>query len=211
MTQPELIPPLPSPAPLLKAMIPSDAQCRSWWHKHGMMEHIKRHSQLVADIATELARLAVHTHPECITDPDPGDWVQTVRAAGLLHDLGKTYTIHHGGSHSLLGATWAMSLTGNPRIAQGIIHHVHWPGALDPGAAFLPLAIVYSDKRVMHDSVVSLEQRFADLLERYGHTEHSRAAIAHTFEQGRELETILSTFLGEDLHAYCSHRRWMVG
>ncbi|GAB1410690.1 HDIG domain-containing protein [Desulfovibrionales bacterium] len=210
MTQHELVPPLSSPRSLATAPIPSDKQCATWWHRHGMLEHIKRHSQCVADIATALARCAVRSHPELTGAMPVDDWVQTIRVAGLLHDLGKTYTIQHGGSHSLLGASWVMTLTGNPHIAQGIIHHVHWPGALDPEAVFLPLAIVYSDKRVMHDTIVSLEQRFSDLLDRYGHTERSRAAITHTFEQARELETILSTFLGEDLHAYCTHCRRLV-
>jgi len=179
--------------------IPTDAQCRMWWDKYAMFDHIKLHSQKVADVATALALLATARNR---AGTNATAFVQSVRAAGLLHDLGKTYSIQHGGNHSQLGAAWVMELTGNPALAQGVIHHVHWPGELDPNIFFLPLAIIYADKRVMHDRLVDLDERFADLYARYGHTERSRDLIAVSHAQGKELERILSTFLGENLHAY---------
>jgi hypothetical protein len=36
----------------------------------------------------------------------------------------------------------------------------------------------YADKRVLHDRVVSLGERFADLMVRYGRTPEARARIA---------------------------------
>jgi len=146
--------------------IPSEDQCRAWWDNHGMLPHIKEHSLLVAGVATTLAELAAARGlgiPEGLT---AAEFVRSVRAAGLLHDLGKTYSIHHGGNHSQIGAAWTLELTGNPRIAQGVMHHVHWPGALDLGRHFLPLAIIYGDKRVKHDTIVDIDERFADLFER---------------------------------------------
>jgi hypothetical protein len=193
-----------------RGRIPADDECRGWWSAYGMLDHIKDHSELVAGVATTLAELAAQQglgNPDGLT---PADFVQSVRAAGLLHDLGKTYSIEHGGNHSQLGATWVMDLIRNPRIAQGVVHHVHWPGPLDLHRHFLPLAIIYADKRVKHDTIVGLEERFADLFDRYGHTERSREWITRSFNQGRELEHLLSTFLGEDIHEYPFDRRRLV-
>ncbi len=193
-----------------RGRIPSDDECRKWWNLYGMLDHIKDHSELVADVSTTLAVLAAR---QGLGDPDglgQDDFVQSVRAAGLLHDLGKTYSIRHGGNHSQIGAAWVMDLIRSPRIAQGVVHHVYWPGPLDLDRHFLPLAIIYADKRVKHDAIVGMEERFADLFERYGQTERSREWITRSFNQGRELERLLSTFLGEDIHEYPFDRRGMV-
>lgn len=191
-------------------LIPSDGECRAWWDEHGMYEHIKTHSELVAGVATALAEMAADRG---LGNPDGlprDDFVQTVRAAGLLHDLGKTWTIVHGGNHSQLGAAWVMERTGNPRIAQGVVHHVHWPGELDAHQFFLPLAVIYADKRVKHDRVVSISERFEDLYARYGHSERSRALIRRSHDQGKELELLFSTILGEEIHEYPFDRRRLV-
>jgi len=190
--------------------IPSEDQCRAWWGSHGMLPHIMRHSLLVAGVATTLAELAAALGlgiPEGLT---ADEFVRSVRAAGLLHDLGKTYSIHHGGNHSQIGAAWSLELTGNPRIAQGVMHHVHWPGALDLDRHFLPLAVIYGDKRVKHDAIVDIDERFADLFERYGHSDRSREWIRRSHAQSRELEHLLCTYLGEDIHAYPFDRRRLV-
>ena len=39
-------------------------------------------------------------------------WWRQPAAAGLLHDLAKTYCIRHGGSHAQLGAAWVLEATG---------------------------------------------------------------------------------------------------
>jgi len=191
-------------------LIPSDDECRGWWEQFGMLEHIRDHSALVADVATTLAELAVRRAVGIPADTGAEDFVRSVRAAGLLHDLGKTYSIRHGGNHSQVGAAWVMELIRNPRIAQGVVHHVYWPGALDLEQHFLPLAVIYADKRVKHDKLVGIDERFVDLFERYGKNERSRAWIQRSYDQGRELEQLFSTTLGEDIHAYPFDRRRLV-
>ena len=190
--------------------IPTDAECRAWWKTYGMLDHIKTHSELVADVATTLAVLAADRGLGNPCGLSRKDFIQSVRAAGLLHDLGKTYSITHSGNHSQLGAAWVMELIRNPHIAQGVIHHVYWPGPLDLEKHLLPLAVIYGDKRVKHDAIVGMEERFADLLDRYGHTERSREWITRAHNQGREIEHLFSTFLGEDIHAYPFDSRRMV-
>lgn len=183
---PDPIPARGHPAP------PTDAECFVLWDKLDMLPHIRKHSLTVAGVATRLALLA--TGRGLAVD------VQLVRASSLLHDIAKTYTIRYGGNHSQLGGAWMQEATGNPCLAMGIVHHVHWPWAIDVVNHFLPMAIIYSDKRVMHERVVSLEERFEDLFTRYGATPAIRSRMHESMQQARDLETALSQTLGVDLH-----------
>lgn len=185
-----------------RGCIPSDKDCLIWWDEFAMLTHIRDHSTCVGHVAETLARLAVRRGKRPSPALSEEDFIQSVRAAGLLHDLGKTWTIEHGGDHSQIGAAWVMDLTGNPTIAQSVMHHVHWPGALDLNEYFLPLAVLYADKRVKHDTFVGIEERFADLMDRYGKTERSRKWIQRTYVQSQELENRLNVFLGEDICAF---------
>jgi hypothetical protein len=127
-----------------------------------------------------------------------------VLASGLLHDLGKTYTIAHGGSHAQLGAAWVMRETRNAPIAQSVMFHVHWPWEerMDDDSLFLVLSIVYADKRVRHDAYVSLDERFADLIDRYGVDAFTRSRIELSLQQGKRIEAALSRRLEVHLHEH---------
>jgi len=173
---------------------PSDAFCFALWERFEMLPHIQAHSLAVGQVATALALYA--------KDAGFAVNVQLVRASGLLHDIAKTYTIRHGGNHGQLGGAWMQEITGNARLAMGIVHHVHWPWALDLKAFFLPLAIIYSDKRVRHDAVVTLDERYEDLYSRYGTTPLARERIMDSRRQGDVLETMLSQLLGINLHEH---------
>lgn len=191
----------PFAAPCL-GQVPTDLECLNLWDKYAMLDHIRTHSSLVADVATTLAEMA--------RDRGMDLNVQAVRAAGLLHDLGKTYTVQFGGNHSQLGSSWVMQATRNPAIAQGVMHHVHWPGPLDLDAHFLPLAIIYADKRVKHQGLVSLEDRFTDLVDRYGVDQDLISRIHRSYQQGKDLEELLNTRLEVDLNAHPFDRRRLV-
>ena len=176
------------------AMVPDDAQCMALWDKYGMLEHIRAHSLMVADLATAMARRAVECgHELC---------VPSVRASALLHDIAKTYTITHGGSHAQLGASWVVAETGNRELARGVMMHVHWPWPLPENVCTLPFFVIYADKRIKHDQCVTLQERFEDLLVRYGTTDSSRASICESYRQGQHLERAFSAQLRLDLHAH---------
>ena len=172
--------------------IPDDATCFSWWERFDMMDHIKAHSLQVAAVATDLAEQAVAAGHDAS--------VSAVRASALLHDIAKTYTIRHGGNHAQIGGAWTAALTKNPVIAQGVMHHVHWPFTRDLDRDLLPLLVCYSDKRVRHNEVVTLNERFDDLIERYGHTEYIRDRIRENLADSLELEQQLERYLKADLH-----------
>lgn len=184
---------LPSPASNFGS-VPSTKDCISLWDKYQMLSNIRLHSQLVAQIASTVALLFYKQNDSLE--------VQSVRAAALLHDLGKSYTILYGGNHCQLGASWVIENTGNPAIAQGVFHHIHWPGPLKIDKYLLPLSIIYADKRVKHDKIVSLNERFQDLINRYGVNQKIITSIKKSFQQAREIESLFSNKLHIDLSSY---------
>ena len=173
--------------------VPDDARCRELWEQTGMLDNVAGHSLMVADVASCLARRA----KELGMDVD----VPTVRASAMLHDIAKTYCIRHGGNHSQLGGAWTMEMTGNPAIALGVTHHVYWPFALDLDRYFTPLAVLYADKRVNHDRIVSIETRFEDLVKRYGIPLGLQDKILVTKNQALDLEQLINDTLEVDLNA----------
>lgn len=182
----------PDADPPAVSFVPTDKECLELWDAYGMLPNVRSHSHLVACVATALA--------EGAREKGLSVDVAAVRAAALLHDLAKTYTIRHGGNHCQLGGAWVQELTGNAALAQGVVYHVSWPGALDIRAHFLPLTLIYSDKRVKHNQIVTLEARFDDLLVRYGKTDYIRSRIRKSFHQAEAIERALAATLGMDLH-----------
>jgi hypothetical protein len=167
-----------------------------------MPDHIREHSRKVAVVATQVAELARARGMDVCVD--------TVRASALLHDLAKIYCVKNGGNHSQLGGAWVMALTGDPLLAQGVIHHVYWPFELDLVRYFTPMVVLYGDKRVAHDRIVPIESRFGDLVERYGKTEEIRQRIHSTNRQAKEIEDALSQLLEVDLNAHDFDSRRLV-
>lgn len=173
--------------------IPTKMDCYRLWEKYRMLEHIGRHSQTVADFAVSLAQRAVDlglaTH----------DLVPLTQAAGLLHDIAKSYSVQYGGSHAQIGASWVISSTGHRRIAQAVFYHVEWYWQLPQNIAKSVLApiffVIYADKRTKHDQIVTLDERCDDLLIRYGKTPESRAAIERGRRHVLTIERLLSTQL----------------
>lgn len=182
--------------------VPSREDCFRYWKQQAMFPQIQQHSLVVASVSMQIAEMA----------RDKGLAVNSraVEAAALLHDLAKTYSIQYGGSHSQIGGAWVLRLTGNLAIAQAVIHHVQWPGEIHLGKHLLPLIVLYVDKRVRHDCLVSLKDRFADLFERYGNTEQRRRNMQKSLQQTQLIESQLSQELEVKLDAYPFDRRRLV-
>ena len=170
--------------------VPDEAQCVRLWDKYGMMPHIREHCRAVASVALEIVRRA---EERGVLPEGRGLSVPYVLAGGLLHDLAKTYTIRHGGSHAQLGAAWVRDETGNPALAQAVLWHVSWPwqdGLLDDAADpfRLPVIIAYADKRVRHTEFVTLDERFEDLMVRYGIDDERKARITGYLNRTKSVE-----------------------
>ncbi len=167
-----------------------------------MPEHIRRHSEAVARVARDIATYAI--------ERELSVHMGALYASALLHDIAKIYTVQHGGDHAQLGAAWCMQELENPYIAQGIMHHVWWPWEVVLDTYFLPIVILYADKRVCHDRIVTLTERYDDLLVRYGVTEASRRYILRSMKQAKAIECALSARLEIDFDAYSFDSRWLV-
>ena len=179
----------------MQGLVPDDVGCTRLWDKYEMLDNIRAHSNVVANVATRLAQRA-HDLGMPVN-------VEAVRASALLHDLAKTHCILHGGSHAELGASWVVQETGNYELARGVFHHVYWPWKLPVEDAArmcsLPFFILYADKRAKHDTFVSLESRFEDLIVRYGKTEEHKKSIRASYLQAKAIEEALARHLEMEL------------
>jgi len=158
-----------------------------------VLPHVARHSLRVARFAQAMAARAAEL--------GKGDVRGLSLAAGMLHDIAKSYTLRYGGSHAQLGASWVMTHTGNPLLAQAVLHHIWWPWPFPENLTSPVFFVLYADKRVMHDQVVNLETRYRDLLERYGTTPAAREAIAAGNAHAEKLERVMSAYLEIELYA----------
>ena len=178
--------------------VPDERQCAQLWDKYEVPPHIRDHCRAVAGVAVEITARAVERGVIPAGRPLS---VPLARAAGLLHDIAKNYTILHGGSHAQLGAAWVREETGNPLIAQAVLFHVEWPwsgGDMDDvrDPMRLPVIVAYADKRVRHSEVVSIRERFDDLLVRYGISADKEETIARNYAHVQAVEQAIFDRVG---------------
>jgi len=126
--------------------------------KFEMPEHIQRHSLLVAEVALFLA--AQLNRNSSSLDP------QLIEAAALLHDVGKMPSLKTGENHALLGAQMLEGIVA-PAVIRIVEEHIYLDSSQIAGPISESLIVNYSDKRVKHDQVVSIQERYRDLVERY--------------------------------------------
>ena len=147
---------------------------------HGMLPNIREHSFRVMEVAGFLG--------EALTEAGFDLSLPLVTVGALLHDLGKTQCLGTLTNHAELGAGILEEL-GYPHLAQVVREHVHLDGNIkDPRPLREAELVNYADKRVLHEEVVTLVARFADLKLRYGRTPEALARIHATQVKSRTLE-----------------------
>jgi len=140
-------------------LIPTRKECLILIEQYEMLPHIVRHSKIVTQVALLLGRKL----NDCGCDLD----LDLVEAGALLHDITKTASIETKENHAHTGAELLLSL-GYPAVADVVRQHI----TLDPRVPY-PESISeaelvnYADKRVKHEEVVGIEERFQDIKERY--------------------------------------------
>jgi uncharacterized protein len=160
-------------------MVPMLAECLNLLKKYSVPEHIVEHSRVVCEIATCLCRL-LNRQGEGLDEAK-------VIAGSWLHDIAKMDGFNTGENHSLAGAHLLEKL-GYPEVAEIVRQHVILDDEIYGGPIGETVIVHYADKRVKHTAIVSLEQRFQDLKERYGKTPAAFAWLENLEVRTRELE-----------------------
>jgi len=142
----------------IRGTSPSSVTCRRLLAAHGVPTHIRRHSIQVARVARAIAE-ALRERGE------PVD-VGLIEAAALLHDIAKAPCIESHLDHAAEGGRVLREL-GLEAVAAIVERHVHL-GEWNPRGPVTGAEVVnYADKRVLYIRVVSLPERFRDLIVRY--------------------------------------------
>lgn len=129
-------------------MIPSRDECLDLLEEHNVPENIRRHSFKVNTVALFLARKLKEKGIQVD--------VKLVDRASLLHDLDKVATLDNMSNHGRITAE-ILDKKGIDKALQRIIlnHHFNadWPD-------WETKIVNYADKRVRHDKIVTLKERF---------------------------------------------------
>ncbi len=112
---------------------------------------------------------------------------ELVHSASLLHDIGKARSLETGEKHGELGAR-IVEEWGYPAVAPIIREHTTMDWQRARGPLNESILVNYADKRVRHDQVVTLRERFMDLANRYGKTPEQRAGILSKLSLYEEIE-----------------------
>jgi uncharacterized protein len=186
-------------------LLPSYNQCLELMEAHGMLPNVREHSFAVMRVARFLG--------EALTGAGFDLFLPLVEAGALLHDLGKTPCLGTRNNHAEWGAAILEEL-GYPQVAQVVREHVHlYADIVDSRPLRESELVNYADKRVLHEEVVTLEARFADLMVRYGRTPEAQARIQATETRARALEAKIFASLDLDpdnlLHLnHCRRDSW---
>ncbi|MDW7710231.1 MAG: HD domain-containing protein [Deferrisomatales bacterium] len=160
--------------------MPDRAECERLLDLHRVPAHIRRHSEQVSRVALRLAR-ALASHGEHLD-------LALLEAAALLHDIAKADCLASHRDHAVEGGA-VLRREGYLAVAALVERHVEL-GPCDPRGPVTEAEVLnYSDKRVRHDEVVSLAERFEDLVVRYGgRYPQAEGRIRQNWEATRKVE-----------------------
>jgi len=170
--------------------IPSRVECDELMARHSMLPNIMEHSIQVMNVSlaiTDNLKSGVLINRDLVI------------AAALLHDITKTKSLETKEPHDVSGGVLLREL-GFPSTADiveqhVIIHNVDLEGRLEEREI-----VYYADKRVLHDTIVTIEERLNDLIQRYGMTEELRNLILINRSQVLAVERKIAGFMAIDLH-----------
>lgn len=170
-------------------MIPTKEECLKLMGQYGMLPNIIHH-------CLEVAKVALFLSAELNKKGQKID-LDLVEAASLLHDLAKTGCLQTKEDHAQMGSQLLKGM-GYERVGEVVARHV-WLGKEGDSSTVSEEEIVnYADKRVRHDRIVSLEERFKDLIERYGKGDPSSRYMEQMRKATFEIENKIFSVLRID-------------
>jgi len=155
---------------------------------YAMLDNIRAHSLTVARVAEALLTGMAESKVNGTQLPDTA----LVLAGALLHDIAKTICLNTQCDHARKGRDICQDL-GYPDIGEIVREHVvlkdFSTDRYGQGIFFAKEIVYYADKRVRHDRVVSLDERMAYIIERYGNNDKQRhKVIEENFQRCKTLE-----------------------
>lgn len=169
--------------------IPDIAECKELMARFDMLPNIVEHSLQVMRVSLALTD---HLKDGVVVNRD------MVIAASLLHDITKTRSIKTKERHAASGGKLLREL-GFPEIAGIVEEHVTIQNLNLDGTVEEKEIVYYADKRVMHDKIVTLEERMHDLMQRYGTGEEMRNFLLQNRKQALAVEKKISGFMKIDI------------
>ena len=160
--------------------MPSREQCLALLKKYNVPERIARHSIAVEKLAVSLAEKF----------NAKGIKVDTVLVsrASLLHDIDKLQTIPPKSGHGKVSQK-ILESEGFPRIAKiALRHNLDCILSPTPFDSWEEKIVYYTDKRIIEDKTVSLNERFEYLFETYGKEKTIFGKIAECKPRVEQLE-----------------------
>ena len=167
--------------------VPNRQTCFKLIARMGMLDHIVMHSLTVCHVAVTLTDLLLKNGWKLNRD--------LVRASAMLHDITKTRSFETGENHAQTGGILLQQM-GYKSVGSIVAQHV----CLDTYETPLKIGEVqivnYADKRVLHDQIVSLEERKHYIIERYGHMPQASDKIEWVWRETIKIETALFDAIG---------------
>ncbi|MBU2236210.1 HDIG domain-containing protein [Patescibacteria group bacterium] len=124
-----------------------------------MPENIKRHSSQVAKVADAVAE---HIEKQGVEINK-----ELINRGALLHDIAKIIAVNTNAEdkHATMGA----EITEEENLGSEITEIIrkHYLTGFSGQCTLEELVVNYADKRVKHDEIVSLEERFSYILKNY--------------------------------------------
>jgi len=170
-------------------MIPTREECLRLMDQYGMLNHIMEHSIEVTKVALCLAA-ELNRKGEQL---DLG----LIEAASLLHDLTKSECLKTKEDHARTGSQLLKEM-GYVRVGEVVAEHIVLSGKNDPSFVTEEEVVNYADKRVQHNRIVSLEERFNDLMERYGKSQKASEQMEQLKKATFQMEQKIFSILGID-------------
>jgi len=159
--------------------IPSKRECYRLLCEMETMEHIVAHSLQVCRVATFLVDNLTARNAKLNRD--------LVQASALLHDITKTRSFKTKESHDSTGAQLLAGL-GYHDVGSIVGQHVRLNENFISNSLGEAEIVNYADKRVLHDKVVSLEERMNDILVRYVKTPEQQVRVRLFWKKLKQLE-----------------------
>jgi len=166
--------------------IPSKNVCFQHMCRMQMLENIVAHSIQVCRVG-----MCLVDHIKLQGSQING---QLVQAAALLHDITKTRSFETEENHALTGGQ-VLTDFGYPQVGDLVRQHVCLDNYSEPQNLSEAVIVNYADKRVLHDRIVSLDERMSYIQERYGTRPQHKHRIQLLWEKTTVLEKQMFKYL----------------